>query len=136
MSDIQDDIIVLVDDKDFYKFIVTKVISLEKKMASLQDILNASREQQDGIKAALLTTVSLVKEVRQLIASGNIPDADAFLAEIQANSQALVAAAVENSTLANEVDAINGDPAIPAELNGGQPLVETVLATEVPAPLE
>lgn len=85
-------------------------------MATVQDIIEASRAQQDVIVAAINSTNALVAEVRQLLALGDIPGAQALLDEIEANSAALVAASVENTEVAQLVDAANGDPvAEPAE---------------------
>lgn len=83
-------------------------------MASIQEIIAATKEQQTLIGSTLSSINALITEVRQLLAVGSVEEADAFLAEIQANSQALFDAGVANTEVAALVDAVNGDPS-PAE---------------------
>jgi len=92
--------------------ILSKLETLETKMATVQEIIEAARAEQDVIKAATNQTHALVVEVRQLLAAQDIAGADALLAEIQDNTDALIAAAAEQSDLTAEVDAVNGDPAV------------------------
>ena len=91
---------------------LTKLDILDKQMATFQEILQATREQQDIIKSVLFSTEALMKEVRQLLAQNDIAGADALLAEIEANSQALFNANVENTEATVRIDEINGDPVV------------------------
>lgn len=92
------------------KSIFKQIILLGEKMASIKEIIEATAEEQTLIASTLKSIDALVKEVRQLLASGDIAQADEFLAEIQANSQALFEAGVKNTEVAALVDAVNGDP--------------------------
>lgn len=83
---------------------------LELQMASIQEIIAATKEQQTLIGSTVTSINALIAEVRQLLSVGNVAEADAFLAEIQANSLALAEATVENTEVAALVDAVNGDP--------------------------
>lgn len=83
---------------------------LGEEMASIKDIIEAAAAEQSIIKSVLNSTAALVTEVRQLLAAGDIAQADEFLAEIQANSEALFKANTVNTEVASLVDAINGDP--------------------------
>ena len=84
-------------------------------MATLQQIIEAARAEQDIIKAAVDQTNALVTEVKQLLAANDIAGAQELLDEIQANSAALVAASAENAELTAAVDAVNGDPQLAPE---------------------
>lgn len=90
--------------------ILSKLTTMENKMATIQEIIEASREEQDIIKAAITQTNALVVEVKQLLDANDIAGAQELLDEIQANSAALVNAAAETAALTAEVDAVNGDP--------------------------
>ena len=90
--------------------ILLKLTKMENNMATLQEILEATRAEQDLIKAALAQTEALVTEVNQLLAANDIAGAQQLLDDIHANSAALVAAVHENADLTAFVDAVNGDP--------------------------
>ena len=90
--------------------ILLKITKLENRMATIQEIVDAARAEQDVIKAAITQTNALVTEVKQLLAANDIAGAQALLDEIQANSAALVNAAAETADLTAAVDAVNGDP--------------------------
>ena len=90
--------------------ILSKITQLENIMATFQEIVEASRAEQDVIRAAITQTHALVVEVKQLLDANNIAGAQALLDEIQANSAALVNAAAETADLTAAVDAVNGDP--------------------------
>lgn len=92
------------------KMILSQTTKLELKMATLQEIMEATRAEQDLIKAALDQTAALIKEVKQLLDVNDVTGAQALLDDIQANSEALVAAVHENADLTALVDAVNGDP--------------------------
>ena len=90
--------------------ILSKLIIMETNMATIQEIIEAARAEQDSIKAAIDSINANVTEVRQLLEANNIEGAQALLDEIQANSAALVAATLENANVTAAVDAVNGDP--------------------------
>lgn len=90
--------------------ILSKLSLMETNMATVQEIIEAARAEQDVIKAAVDQTNALVIEVKQLLNANNIEGAQALLDELNANSAILVAAAAENADLTAAVDAVNGDP--------------------------
>jgi len=92
--------------------LLTKLDILEKQMATIQEIIEATKQEQSLIKSALGSIAALVTEVRQLLAVNDVAGADQLLADIQANSEALVQAGIENTEVAAMVDAVNGDPAV------------------------
>ena len=92
--------------------ILNKLTLLEEQMATLQEIIEATRAEQSLITGALASISALVVEVRQLLAANDVAGADQLLADIQANSAALVQAGIENTEVAAMVDAVNGDPVV------------------------
>ena len=80
-------------------------------MATVQEIIEAARAEQNLIKAAIDSIHANVAEVRQLLAVNDVSGAQALLDDIEANSEALVAATLENADVTAAVDAINGNPA-------------------------
>ena len=90
--------------------ILLKLTKLENNMATVQQIIEAARSEQDLIKAAIDSINANVTEVRQLLAANDIEGAQALLDELQQNSAALVAATLENADLTAAVDAVNGEP--------------------------
>jgi cell division protein ZapA (FtsZ GTPase activity inhibitor) len=92
----------------------THIIQLLKKigiqMATFQEIVEAARAEQDVIVASINVTNALVKEVKQLLAMGDVPGAQELLDTIAANSAALVAANIENTNVTLAVDAVNAEP--------------------------
>lgn len=93
--------------------IIFKLSNLEQNMSLVQDAINAAREEQNVVRAALASIDRLITEVKQLLSMGEVTGAQQLLDEIQANSQALVTATIENTAAANAVDAVNGDPLPP-----------------------
>ncbi len=79
-------------------------------MAGVKEVIDAVRAEQNLIKGALQTIESLVVEAKQLLAQGDLEGLDELLTEVQANSEALVAATLEGSEAAHLLDAANGDP--------------------------
>ena len=104
--------------------ILNKLIVQEIKMATIQEILEATRAEQNLIKAALDKNNALVTEVKQLLAANNIEGAQQLLDDIQANSAALVEAVNENADLTALVDAVNGDPQPEPETEPEPPITE------------
>lgn len=90
--------------------ILLKLTKLENNMATIQEIMEATRAEQDLIKAELDQTNALVTEVKQLLEANDIEGAQQLLDDIHANSAALVAAVHENADLTAFVDSVNGDP--------------------------
>ena len=112
-------------NKKLLKEILFKLDKLETKMATLADIKQELTGITDAVAAQHASFDLLVTEVRQLLANKDIAGADALLAEIQADKEAIIAAVDANTALAAEVDAVNGDP-VPAPA----PVEVTVDSTE------
>jgi len=96
-----------VEDLDI---LVTKLNFIGINMATLSDIKTEIAGITDAIASQNASFDLLVKEVRQLLALGDVAGADALLAEIAADKEAILASVVQNTELAAQVDAINGDP--------------------------
>ncbi len=92
--------------------ILTTVKQLGKKMANVQEVLDAVNEQQVAIQTELTSVSALLTEVRQLLAQGETVLADELLATIQANTQALTDSIAATDATTASVDAVNGDPVI------------------------
>jgi len=91
--------------------ILSKLETLETKMPSQKEIIEAARAEQNLIKAALDSIDANINEVKQLLANNDVAGAQELLDEIKANSEALVKATLENADLTAAVDAVNGEPA-------------------------
>jgi hypothetical protein len=92
--------------------LLNAINNIGNKMATLQDIKNELAGITDAVAAQKTSFDLLVTEVRQLLVQGDIVGADNLLAEIQADKEAIMAAVALNTSLAAEVDAINGDPVV------------------------
>jgi hypothetical protein len=88
--------------------ILSKLNEIVNEMATLREIMEAARTEQDAILAANVQTKALMAEVKQLLQSNDVAGAQQLLDDIIANSEALVNAAAEQATLTAEVDAANG----------------------------
>ena len=95
--------------------ILTTLKQLGEQMAGVKEVIEAVRAEQSLIAGALQTIKSLVTEAKQLLEQGNLEGLDELLTEVEANSEALVAATIEGSEAAALLDANNGDPVAAAE---------------------
>ena len=92
--------------------ILERFKNLENKMATMKEIMEAARSQQDLIVAAVDQIHALVTEVKQLLDANDVAGAQALLDNIAANSEAIVKVTLEGADVAAAVDAVNGDPVV------------------------
>ncbi len=103
-------------------FINPSLKKLKKRIKALELLMSQAQEILNQVKAALEANNDLLAsqkqsfqvltaEVKQLITQGDLTGATELLDLIAEQHLELVAAAEANTALAEEVDAVNGDPA-------------------------
>lgn len=82
---------------------INKLTEFERIMATLKEVFDAAKNQQNAIVAALGVFNGLIAEMKELLAANNIEGAQELLDQINDNSAALVAATMEGTPLADVV---------------------------------
>jgi hypothetical protein len=86
--------------------VLHKLSKLEKNMSIVSEALKAAHAEQDLIVAAVTSINTMVASIQASLANGDTEAASALLAEIQVNSEALVAATLAGTDAAHLVDPV------------------------------